>query len=102
MHRGRAAPVRHLHGLACLPAGQSAGGHSQRARAAGAVMGLALLLLLAPLASYAHLLVSVAVSTGWLARMAAGDDFKAAISHESKTFFFVTMGKSNVLLYQCG
>jgi len=31
-----------------------------------------------------------------------GDDFKAAVTHESKTFIFVTVGKSNVLLYKCG
>ncbi len=31
-----------------------------------------------------------------------GEDFKAAITHESKTFFFVSVGKSNVLLYRCG
>lgn len=31
-----------------------------------------------------------------------GEDFKAAISHESKTFIFVNAGKSNVLLYRCG
>lgn len=31
-----------------------------------------------------------------------GDDFKAAVSHESKTFVFITSGKSNVLLYRAG
>ena len=31
-----------------------------------------------------------------------GEDFKAAITHESKHFLFVTMGKTNVLLYRCG
>jgi dynein light chain LC8-type len=29
-----------------------------------------------------------------------GDDFKAAISHESKHFIFITSGKSNVLLWR--
>lgn len=27
-----------------------------------------------------------------------GDDFKGAVSHESKHFIFINMGKSNVLL----
>lgn len=31
-----------------------------------------------------------------------GEDFKAAIAHESKHLMFVTMGKSNVLLYRSG
>jgi dynein light chain LC8-type len=29
-----------------------------------------------------------------------GDDFKAAISHESKHFIMITSGKSNVLLWR--
>jgi hypothetical protein len=29
-----------------------------------------------------------------------GEDFKAAIQHESKHFIFVTMGKTNILLYK--
>ncbi len=31
-----------------------------------------------------------------------GEDFKAAIAHESKHFIFVTMGKTNILLYKHG
>lgn len=31
-----------------------------------------------------------------------GSDFKAAFSHESKHFIFVSIGKSNILLYRCG
>ena len=31
-----------------------------------------------------------------------GEDFKAAIGHESKHFFYATLGKTNVLVYRCG
>jgi len=31
-----------------------------------------------------------------------GEDFKAAISHESKTFVFIDMGKGNVLFPRSG
>jgi dynein light chain LC8-type len=31
-----------------------------------------------------------------------GTDFKAAFSHESKNFIFLTIGKTNVLLYKAG
>ena len=31
-----------------------------------------------------------------------GSDFKAAFTHESKNFIFLTVGKSNVLLYKSG
>ncbi len=31
-----------------------------------------------------------------------GSDFKAAFSHESKHFIFVSIGKMNILLYKAG
>jgi hypothetical protein len=31
-----------------------------------------------------------------------GSDFKAAFSHESKNFIFVSIGKMNILLYKAG